>query len=77
MRVGAATLSFLKQHGDDEAALMLKAGSIILRQAHKSGLTPGFFFIKGKLRLVPVPKAIPMVLKQRWDKEREALRKQL
>jgi hypothetical protein len=59
MRVGAATLSFLKQHGDDEAALMLKTGSIILRHAHKLGLTPGFFFIKGKLRLVTVPRKKP------------------
>lgn len=58
MRVGPATLSFLKQHGDAEAKLMLKAGALVFAQSHKVGLTPGFFFLKGKLRMVPVPIAM-------------------
>jgi len=56
MRVGPATLSYLKRLGDEEAALMLKAGSLVFSQAQKAGLTPGFFFIQGQLRMVPVPK---------------------
>lgn len=55
MRVGPATLSFLKRLGDDEAALMLKAGGMVFAQLQRCGLTAGFFFIKGKLRMSPVP----------------------
>jgi hypothetical protein len=55
MRVGPATLSYLKRLGDAEAELMLKAGAMIFTQAQANGLTPGFFFIEGKFRLVPVP----------------------
>lgn len=60
MRVGAATLSFLKQQGDKEAALMLKAAALVFLPAHNAGWTPGFFFIDGQLRLVPVAKTYPV-----------------
>lgn len=55
IRLGAATLVFLKQRGDQQACEALVKAHAIFMPAHSVGMTPAFYYSQGQFLMVATP----------------------